>query len=39
MLVPGLMAEGVRKDQIKRLGRETPDQLLMGHGASQGEYS
>ena len=30
MLVTGLMAEGVTKDQIKPMGRETPGKLLMG---------
>ena len=30
MLVAGLMAEGITKDQIKLMGRETPGKLLMG---------
>ncbi len=39
MLIAGLMAEGVTKDQIKLLGRETPDKRLMGQRAPQGEDS
>src|SRR5437016_773726 len=30
MLVAGLMAEGVSKDEIRLMGRETPGKLLMG---------
>ena len=30
MLVAGLMAEGITKDQIKTMGREVPGKLLMG---------
>jgi len=30
MLVAGLMAEGITKDQIKLMGREVPGKLLMG---------
>ncbi len=30
MLVSGLMAEGITKDQIKTMGREVPGRLLMG---------
>jgi len=30
MLVTGLMAEGITKDQILLMGRETPGKLLMG---------
>jgi hypothetical protein len=30
MLVAGLMAEGIVKDQIELMGRETPGALLMG---------
>jgi len=30
MLVAGLMAEGISKDQIKTMGREVPGKLLMG---------
>ena len=30
MLVAGLMAEGITKDQIKIMGREVPGTLLMG---------
>ena len=30
MLVAGLMAEGVSKEQIKTMGREVPGKLLMG---------
>src|SRR5437867_2072740 len=30
MLVAGLMAEGVSKDEIRMMGRETPGKLLMG---------
>jgi len=30
MLVAGLMAEGITKDQIRAIGRETPGKLLMG---------
>jgi hypothetical protein len=30
MLVAGLMAQGITKDQIKTMGREVPGKLLMG---------
>jgi hypothetical protein len=30
MLVAGLLAEGIAKDQITLMGRETPGKLLMG---------
>ncbi len=30
MMVAGLMAEGISKDQIKTMGREVPGKLLMG---------
>lgn len=30
MLVAGLMAEGISKEQVKLMGRETPGKLLMG---------
>jgi hypothetical protein len=30
MMVAGLMAEGITKDQIKTMGREVPGKLLMG---------
>jgi hypothetical protein len=30
MLVTGLMAEGISKDQVKTMGREVPGRLLMG---------
>ncbi len=30
MLVSGLMAEGVTKEQIVTMGREVPGKLLMG---------
>ena len=30
MLVVGLMAEGITKDQIRLMGREVPGKLLMG---------
>ena len=30
MLVAGLMAEGITKDQIKTMGRDVPGKLLMG---------
>ena len=30
MMVTGLMAEGITKDQIKTMGREVPGKLLMG---------
>jgi hypothetical protein len=30
MLVTGLLAEGITKEQIKIMGREVPGKLLMG---------
>ena len=30
MFVAGLMAEGITRDQIQTMGRETPGALLMG---------
>ena len=30
MMVAGLMAEGITKDQIRTMGREVPGKLLMG---------
>ena len=30
MLVAGLMGQGVSKEQIRTMGRETPGKLLMG---------
>ena len=30
MLVAGLMADGITKDQIRLMGREVPGKLLMG---------
>jgi hypothetical protein len=30
MLVAGLMSQGISKEQIKVMGRETPGKLLMG---------
>jgi hypothetical protein len=42
MLVAGLMAEGITKDQIKLMGRETPGKLpdgLSGTAATGGERS
>ena len=30
MLVAGLVADGITKEQIKMMGREVPGKLLMG---------
>jgi hypothetical protein len=30
MLVAGLLGQGITRDQIKLMGRETPGKLLMG---------
>jgi hypothetical protein len=30
MLVTGLMGQGITKEQIRAMGRETPGKLLMG---------